>query len=89
MLFFKLLQSTNFNKLKKVISNLCNGGDLRKVINKRGGRPFNEPDAKKIFKDMLLGMKELVDNNMVHRDLKPENVFVSDNVFKIADFGFC
>ena len=38
---------------------------------------------------MLLGMKEVVDNNMVHRDLKPENVFVSDNVFKIADFGFC
>lgn len=34
-------------------------------------------------------MKEVVENNMVHRDLKPENVFISDNKYKIADFGFC
>lgn len=34
-------------------------------------------------------MKEIVDNNLVHRDLKPENTFIHDNVYKIADFGFC
>ncbi len=62
---------------------------MRKIINKRGGKPFTEPEARRIFKDMLLGMKEVVENNMVHRDLKPENVFVSDNKYKIADFGFC
>lgn len=73
----------------QVIANLCNGGDLRKIINKRGGKPFTEPEARRIFKDMLLGMKEVVENKMVHRDLKPENVFISDNKYKIADFGFC
>jgi len=26
---------------------------------------------------------------MVHRDLKPENVFIHNDVYKIADFGFC
>ena len=38
---------------------------------------------------MLLGMEEVNKNNMVHRDLKPENVFIHNDIYKIADFGFC
>jgi len=31
----------------------------------------------------------MVKNGFVHRDLKPENTFIHDNIYKIADFGFC
>lgn len=34
-------------------------------------------------------MKKLVENKFVHRDLKPENVFISNNFYRVADFGFC
>lgn len=33
-------------------------------------------------------MQELHKNKILHRDLKLENIFVNDEVFKIADFGF-
>ena len=26
-------------------------------------------------------------NKVIHRDLKPENILISNNVYKIADFG--
>lgn len=39
-----------------VIGPLCNGGDLRKLLNKKGGRPLSEDEARKIFKQMLKGM---------------------------------
>jgi serine/threonine protein kinase len=38
---------------------------------------------------MIKGLKEMVKNGFVHRDLKPENTFIHDNIYKIADFGFC
>lgn len=72
-----------------VIGPLCNNGDLRKFLNKRGGRALPEDEARPIFKQMLQGMQQLVQNDMVHRDLKPENTFIHDNTYKIADFGFC
>lgn len=42
-----------------------------------------------ILQDMLKGLKVMVQNGFVHRDLKPENTFIHDNIYKIADFGFC
>ncbi len=71
------------------IGPLCNGGDLRKLLNKRHGKPLPEKEARVIFRQMLLGMQEMQKHHFVHRDLKPENTFINDNVFKIADFGFC
>jgi len=72
-----------------VVARLCDGGDLRKVMNKRNGQPFPETEALKIFKDMLNGMKTIVDHGYVHRDLKPENTFITKGKYQIADFGFC
>ena len=51
--------------------------------------PFSELQARKIMKDILHGMKILNENNIIHRDLKPENIFIHDDIYKIADFGFC
>ena len=39
-----------------VIGPLCNGGDLRKFLTKRGGQGLPESEALPIFRDMLKGM---------------------------------
>ena len=59
------------------------------MLNKNGGRPLHENEAMRIFYDVLLGMKVVQTSKIMHRDLKPENVFIDNNLFKIADFGFC
>ena len=69
-----------------IIQPFCNGGDFRSYLTKQHKIP--EENALKILKDLLLGMKEMVDNDLIHRDLKPENILIKDNVFIIADFGF-
>ena len=70
------------------IGPLCNGGDLRKMLNSRNGQPLRETEARPIFQQMLKGMLEMQKHHMVHRDLKPENTFIHNGLYKIADFGF-
>jgi serine/threonine protein kinase len=41
-----------------------------------------------IFKDIFKGFFYLASKGFLHRDLKPANIFIKDNVYKIADFGF-
>ena len=53
-----------------------------------GGKGLSEKEALPIFRDMLKGMKEMYDKQMVHRDLKPENTFIHNGIHKIADYGF-
>lgn len=64
----------------------CNNGDFRSYLTKRKSIP--ESEAKTILKDIIAGLKELYENNLIHRDLKPENILINDNTFKVADFGF-
>ena len=55
---------------------MCDGGDLRKYLLKKGSHGIPESEALPIFRDMLKGMAEMQRNHMVHRDLKPENTFI-------------
>ena len=73
-----------------IITELCNGGTLRKFINKNYKSSIvPEKHAKKYFKQICLGVKALHSKNIVHRDLKLDNIFINnDYSLKIGDFGF-
>ncbi|CAD8137180.1 unnamed protein product [Paramecium pentaurelia] len=78
-----VLQSANNTY---IITEYCNGGDLREFIKNRKVIP--EDEALKIMNDLLLGIKALLKIGIIHRDIKPANILVHDNQFKITDFGF-
>ncbi|DAZ94069.1 TPA: hypothetical protein N0F65_006656 [Lagenidium giganteum] len=58
------------------------------ATNPDGEDAFTEDELRSCFRQLLLGLEYLHENNICHRDLKPENILISDNgVCKIADFG--
>ena len=61
-------------------------GDLRKYVNKVGA--LREPNARKMFADILNGVSYLHERSIVHLDLKLENLLLNqDLMVKITDFG--
>ena len=50
---------------------------------------MSEDEARKIFKQIILGLEELHRNGISHRDLKMENILIGKGLkVKIIDFGF-
>lgn len=69
-----------------IITELCDGGDLAKIIKET--RKIPEPKAVDVLTQIINGYRGLHRFGIVHRDLKPANIFFSKNEVKIADFGF-
>ncbi len=69
-----------------IITELCDGGDLSKLIKQR--RTIPEKEALDILTQIINGYKEIYRFGIVHRDLKPANIFFTNITAKIADFGF-
>jgi len=72
-----------------IIMEVMSGGELfDRIVEKEC---YNEAEARKAFKDMLMAIKYLHEKGIVHRDLKPENLLYAskedDAVLKLADFG--
>ena len=68
-----------------VMEYIC-AGDLLSYIKKRN--KLQEPVAKFIFKQIILALKFIHENNIVHRDIKLDNILIDlDNNIKICDFG--
>lgn len=55
-----------------LVMELATGGDLLTHIQKQ--RLMKEDEARAVFADVLRGLKQCHDNNVVHRDIKPENI---------------
>ncbi|OWF38998.1 CBL-interacting protein kinase 10-like [Mizuhopecten yessoensis] len=62
-------------------------GDLLEFVNRLDR--LSEPDARRIFKQLLDIVNYLHENGVCHRDIKCENILLDDcyNI-KLADFGF-
>ena len=69
-----------------IIMEYINGGNLFSFLKKR--RKVSEKTAKFLFKQIILGIKYMHNQNIVHRDIKLENILIDlNNNIKICDFG--
>ena len=67
------------------------GGDLAEYAEARGQEYLPEEQAKQIFLQMAVGIKDIHMEQVVHRDIKHKNIILSNKSdtpkVKIADFG--
>jgi serine/threonine protein kinase len=73
-----------------VITELCGLGTFKKFISRNYAQNIvPEEEARRYFRQICLGVRELHRRGIVHRDLKPDNIFITaDFQIKIGDFGF-
>ena len=73
-----------------IILEYADGGDLQSKISahKNINKYFNEKTIWSIFIQMVYGIKELHDKNIIHRDLKSANIFLmKDGICKLGDLN--
>lgn len=61
-------------------------GTLYNLLKKKKTLPESEVAQK--IKQISLAIKYLHENEIAHRDIKPQNIVISNDVCKIADFGW-
>lgn len=69
-----------------IITELCEDGDLTRIINDSPHR--SEERSAALMEQLLQGYLDIFRAKVVHRDIKPANIFMQGNLVKIADFGF-
>jgi len=70
-----------------IIMDFAEGGSLQNFIEEQKSKGFIEnSELQKIFLQLIDGIAE-INKTIVHRDLKPDNILISNNIFKITDFG--
>ncbi|KAA6398531.1 MAG: putative NEK/NEK6 protein kinase [Streblomastix strix] len=86
----RLICSFQFDVDMCIVMELCQGGDLRKMITELQKLPEPERVMRvwAIVSQITRSLDHLHTNNVVHRDIKPENIFVnSDGSVRLGDFG--
>jgi MAP/microtubule affinity-regulating kinase len=64
-------------------------GSLRQHLRSRATRRLDEPESKRIFRQLLSALDYCHMQNITHRDIKLENILLDDNNnVKLIDFGF-
>ena len=82
----KILEMFEDEKYFLIIMEYINGGNLFSFVKKR--RKLSEKTAKFLFRQIILGIQYIHQQNIVHRDIKLENLLIDlNNNVKICDFG--
>ncbi|CAI6004169.1 unnamed protein product [Closterium sp. NIES-64] len=55
---------------------LCTGGDLLELIQKRPGALLSEAESRHVFTSVARAVKQCHASSIVHRDIKPENILL-------------
>merc|ERR1711976_1074353 len=71
-----------------LVMQLCNQGDVRQYMKKRGVTFLKEDEAVFFMKQIAMGFAELHKQKVMHRDFKTDNLFMHDSTVIIADLGF-
>jgi len=66
-----------------IVSEYADGGDLNSLMRDQ----LSLDMINKIALDILKGLSDLHGRGLIHRDLKPHNIFLTQQTFKIGDFG--
>ncbi|XP_043288883.1 serine/threonine-protein kinase SIK3-like isoform X1 [Venturia canescens] len=83
----RLYQVMETEKMIYLVTEYAPGGEIFDHL-VRNGR-MAEPEARRIFHQIVLAVRYLHQHGVVHRDLKAENLLLdADNNIKLADFGF-
>lgn len=62
---------------------------LSALCRMRPKKKLSDNEARYVFKQVVLGVKHIHDNDFCHRDLKMTNILINSNgLVKIIDFGF-
>lgn len=82
-----LIEVIETNTRIYIITNIAENGDLLEHIRAKG--PLPEPGVKRMFRELVEGIKYCHTYDIVHRDLKCENLLLDANFsIIISDFGF-
>ncbi|CAO3599641.1 unnamed protein product [Absidia cylindrospora] len=67
---------------------MAHKGVLMDIAMDETSTAYSEEQARHYFREMILGIEYLHNNDIAHRDIKPDNLLLSnDDVLKIVDFG--
>ena len=82
----KLYETYETQKHVCIVMEYICAGDLLSYIKKRN--KLTESTAKYIFKQILLALQFIHQNNIIHRDIKLDNILIDlDNNIRVCDFG--
>ena len=82
----KLYETYETQKHVCIVMEYICAGDLLSYIKKRN--KLTESTAKYIFKQILLALHFIHQNNIIHRDIKLDNILIDlDNNIRVCDFG--
>ena len=84
----KFIESFEENNFFNIVLEYCEGGDLEQFLIERKKMPLNDNLIWKIFIQIVIGLGEIHNMNILHRDIKTQNIFLTkNNDIKIGDFG--
>ena len=87
----KFVEAFTEGSLTYIVTKLARGGDLLSHLSRRDEPCLTEDEARRMFLQLVRGVRDMHDYGIVHRDLKHLNIFISGTMTKpkvrIGDFG--